>query len=273
MSRKNRIMPSLLFSIGGVLGLGLLLDASEVAKEDGFTPLFNGTNWDGWYLKIKSGDTEMAKRVFGIENGIIHVFKDLPDGYQLNLGSNDTHGMVYTEKKYSKFIFKFDYKWGKKIVNNFDQFQYDAGCYYHVVDDKIWPKGIEYQVRFNHLENKNHTGDFWADGLEWYSDESNTFVSPQEGGVLKLGQRGEHRALANSRVHALDDQWNQCEVIVMGDQYVIHKLNGQVVNYATKLPYHEGKIGLQAETAEIFYRNIRIKELAEVIPAETFFKK
>jgi len=30
---------------------------------------------------------------------------------------------------------------------------------------------------------------------------------------------------------------------------------------------------LQSETAEIFYRNIRIKEFAEVIPAEQFLRK
>lgn len=241
--------------------------------EPGFVPLFNGTNWNGWYFKIKSGDAEMAKRVFGISDGMVHVFKDLPDGYQLNLGSNHTHGLFYTEKKFSKFILKFDYKWGKKKLNNFDQFQYDAGCYYHVVDDKIWPKGIEYQVRYNHLKNKNHTGDFWANGLEWYCGPNNSFLLPQDGGTLKVGHKGEHLALVTDNFHGLDDQWNECEVIVMGNEYAIHKLNGQVVNYATKLPFSEGIIGLQSETGEIFYRNIRLKEFAEVMPAETFLKK
>ena len=123
---------------------------------------------------------------------------------------------------------------------------------------------------FCHLKNKNHTGDFWAGGLEWYSGTNNSFLLPQDGGKLTLGHGGEHLALPIENYHALDDQWNECEVIVMADQYVIHKLNGQVVNYATKLPRREGIIGLQSETAEIFYRNIRIKEFAEVIPAETF---
>jgi hypothetical protein len=260
------------------LGLTALPATSQAApggsdlETKGFVPLFNGANWDGWHLKIKSGDAELAKRVYAIEDGLVHVFKDFPDGYELNTGSNTTHGLFYTNKKFSRFIFKFEYKWGKKRFNNFDQFQYDAGCYYHVVNDKIWPTGIEYQVRYNHLKNKNHTGDFWANKLTWYCDTNGAFLLPSEGGVEKLGQKGEHAASPTAKFHALDDQWNECVVIVMADQYAIHKLNGQIVNLATKLPFAEGLIGLQSETGEIYYRNIQIKEFAEVVPMETFLK-
>ena len=97
----------------------------------------------------------MAIKVYAIEDGMVHVFNDdFPDEYELNTGENATHGLFYTNKNYSKYILRFEYKWGKRIANNFDQWQYDAGCYYHVFDDKIWPKGIEYQVRYNHIENK-----------------------------------------------------------------------------------------------------------------------
>lgn len=41
---------------------------------------------------------------------------------------------VYANQKYSKYILRFEYKWGTKIANNFDAYQYDAGCYYHVID-------------------------------------------------------------------------------------------------------------------------------------------
>jgi hypothetical protein len=58
----------------------------------------------------------------------------------------------------------------------------------------------------------------------------------------------------------------------MGDEYTIHKLNGKIVNMATDLPYSEGIIGFQSETAEILYRNIEIKEYDEIIPMEKFMK-
>lgn len=58
----------------------------------------------------------------------------------------------------------------------------------------------------------------------------------------------------------------------MGDKYAIHKLNGEIVNVMTNLPVGEGKIGFQSETAEIFYRNIQIKEFKEIIPMNQFIK-
>jgi hypothetical protein len=71
----------------------------------------------------------------------------------------------------------------------------------------------------------------------------------------------------------LDGQWNFCEAIVMGNQYSIHKLNGEIVNLATGLTAKEGILGLQAETAEVFYRNIMIKELDKDIPIEDFLPR
>jgi hypothetical protein len=59
----------------------------------------------------------------------------------------------------------------------------------------------------------------------------------------------------------------------MGNEYSIHILNGEIVNMATNLPFSEGVIGLQSETAEIYYRNIEIKEFDEVVPMEKFLKK
>jgi len=270
-SRKTKFSTVLILLLCSITTVSF---AQVKKSKDGFTKIFNGKDFEGWHLKIRSDDAEMAKKVYAIEDGMVHVFnKDFPQEYELNTGGNATHGLFYTNKKYSKFIFKFEYKWGTKIANNFNQFQYDAGMYYHVVDDKIWPTGIEYQVRYNHTKTMNHTGDYWASNLEWYTKDSLTFSPPSEGGKPMLGKKGEHRALKDAKYHALDGKWNKCEVIVMGNEYSIHKLNGKIVNMATKLPFSEGIIGLQSETAEIFYRNIEIKEFDEVVPMEKFIKK
>ncbi len=258
----------------------LILSCSKTKKDplsnDGFVDIFNGKNWDGWYLKLRNGDVEMAKKVYVIEDEMVHVFKDMPDSLNLDTGENGTHGLFYTNKKYSKYILRFEYKWGNKITNNFKRWQYDAGCYYHVYDDKIWPKGIEYQVRYNHIENKNYTGDFVTGGtsLNWYTaKDSTTFLLPKHGGI-DVGQKPEKilECLSNVEYNALNDKWNKCEVIVMGDKYTIHKLNGTIVNMGTDLSHSEGIIGFQSETAEIYYRNIRIKEFDEVIPMKEFIK-
>lgn len=248
------------------------------SKNDGFVKLFNGENFDGWYLKLRNGDEEMAKKVYAIENEAVHVFKDFPDSINLGTGENGTHGLFYTKKKYSKYILKFEYKWGSKIANNFERWQYDAGVYYHVIEDKVWPTGIEYQIRYDQTKLRNHTGDLIRPvGVEydWYSiPGGDTFLSPNDGGQHENegSKSWEHPASPTKNYNALNDKWNVCEIIVMGDQYAIHKLNGDIVNMAFNLNPKEGIIGFQSETAEIYYRNIEIKEFNKIIPIEQFIK-
>ena len=256
--------------------VGLIAGSASFAEE-GFTDIFNGKDFAGWYVKIRGEDDTVAKQVFKVnEQGWIHVFGEpFKDGHELDTGKNDTHGMIYSKKTYSRFILKFDYKWGKKRVNNFGKYQYDAGMYYHVYDDRIWPGGVEYQIRYDHLKNKNHTGDFWAAGksrFQWYADKNKHYLSAEDGGELEKMRSGEHLAKAGASFHGLNDQWNQCELIVMGDKFAIHKLNGEIVNVAKDLNVSEGKIGFQSETAEIFYRNIRVKEFETDLLIELFLK-
>lgn len=265
--------------LGAMLTLitGVTNAQSNPLSKKGFHKIFNGKNWEGWHLKLKNGDAEMAKQVYAIEKKGVHVFKDMPDSLNLNTGENATHGLFYTNKKYSKYILRFEYKWGEKITNNFDRWQYDAGVYYHVTDDKVWPIGIEYQIRYNHKTGLNHTGDLirpsGAD-YDWYcTKDGKSFLSPENGGVPEIKRDWMHLASPTTNFNALNNKWNVCEIIVMGGEYTIHKLNGEIVNMAFNLKPSEGIIGFQSETAEIYYRNIKIKEFDEVIPMEVFIKK
>ena len=99
----------------------------------------------------------------------------------------------YSNKKYSKFILRFEYKWGEKIANNFNEWQYDAGVYYHVVNENIWPTGIEYQIRYDHTKNRNHTGDLIRpEGVkyDWYFDEiTDTYRHPNNGGKALIQRK------------------------------------------------------------------------------------
>lgn len=247
------------------------------ASNDGFETIFNGKNWDGWYLKIRNGDKELAKEVFAIEDGMVHVFKKMKDSTDLDTGENATHGLFYTNKSYSKYILRFEYKWGHKITNNFSRWQYDAGVYYHVSDDRVWPVGIEYQIRYDHTKKANHTGDLIRPkgaNYDWYYNvETERYQSKADGGKLYEEKGWMHLAKSTTNYHGDDDKWNTCEIIVMGDQYAIHKLNGDVVNVAYNLTPAEGIFGFQAETVEIFYRNIEIKEFDTMIPIENFLSK
>ena len=65
-------------------------------------------------------------------------------------------------------------------------------------------------------------------------------------------------------------EWNEMEIEVHGSEKAIFRFNGEVVHEIFDLeqkvdgkwvPLEKGHIGLQAEWAEIMYRNIRLKEL------------
>ncbi len=247
--------------------------ATEFNLEEGFVSLYNGKDMSNWNILCRDKEEGLAERVFTAgENGELHVFKDFPDEYGFKENRSGTHCMFFTPEKYSKYIFRFEYKWGDKKFNNFDQFQYDAGLYFHVYDVKIWPKGIEYQVRYDHTQDLNHTGDIWNSGAEfdWVAAADTTYLPIVEGGKIQEHRGGEHKARNGIIFNALNGKWNQCELIVMADKYAIFKLNGQVVNMLTNMNLSEGEIGLQAETAEIYYRNIEIKTFDKYIPMEVF---
>jgi len=248
----------------------------DTKNEKGFVSIFNGKNFDGWYLKVKNNDGALAKKVFTAKDGIVHVFNDaFPEEIDLDKGTDDSIGMMYTKKEYSKYHLKFQYKWGTKKANYFKKWQYDAGVYYHITDDKIFPTGIEYQIHYHHLKNENHTGDLIRPkgvNYDWYHDEkTKTYLHPDQGGKLMTNKKKWlHHAKPTNNYQALDGKWNTCEIIVMGNEYAIHKLNGEIVNMCFKPNPGKGIIGFQSETAEIFYRNIQIKEFKESIPSEKF---
>ncbi len=55
-------------------------------------------------------------------------------------------------------------------------------------------------------------------------------------------------------------EWNKVEIIVLNGKCT-HIINGVVVNKGTDANVSEGKIALQTEAAEMFYRNIRLEVL------------
>ena len=139
-------------------------------------------------------------------------------------------------------------------------------------EEKIWPKGIEYQIKYDHTTGENYTGDVWnsVSSFDRVAGPENSCLPIEEGAVPQERKSGEYKCLADAKFNALNDQWNQCENIVMGDEYSIHKSNGQVVNVITNLAHKQGTIGLKAKTAKIIYRDVKIMEFEESIPVEKF---
>jgi hypothetical protein len=110
----------------------------------------------------------------------------------------------------------------------------------------IWPKSLEAQI------NAGSAGDFW--GLAGFAldgpEERLKKISHDRFGELTNLER-------TDTVEKPAGEWNHYEIVAAGPVVTL-KVNGKVVNQATKCDAHPGKICLTAEGSEIEFRNIRL---------------
>src|SRR4029079_785655 len=84
---------------------------SQTAKSSdrGWTQLFDGKSFAGWYVQIQNQKrNEDPAKYFQVDHGVIHVYKDQPAGTAV------PNGYLATDKMYSHFQLRMEYKWGEK---------------------------------------------------------------------------------------------------------------------------------------------------------------
>ena len=218
-------------------GIGLVAIQShpvKAAEKRKVIRLFNGKNFDGWYTYITGdGKNNDPEGIFKIEEGgVIHA-----------LGKK--FGYVGTEKEYENYKLTLEFKWGEKKWPPHENEPRDAGILYHCVGpDKVWMKSLECQIE------EGDCGDMWLTG--------------GEGGSPSLTVKG--KKYTGGRVVKFEDyekpkgEWNKVEVICKGDT-IQHYINGKLNLEGSEASLTKGKINIQSEGAEIYYRNITLEPL------------
>ncbi len=216
-----------------------------------------------------------AQVIFKPENGMIHVYGDLPDQ------STQVHYLLQTVGSYGKYNLSWEYKWGTKKFapyTDLTQFPRDAGVLWHIHGDKtqVWPSSIEFQNKWG------TTGDIFALYAQCKSlgapSMPTQFAEASAGGVEVTvdGSTGlvQHLRSANfetpgvgaGAATGVGSDWNTCLLQVNGGT-AIYTVNGHVVNRISAVLDKTGKavtsgpIAWQAEQAEVFYRNLRLQVL------------
>ena len=206
------------------------------AQQTKMKPLFNGKNLNGWYSFLTSkGKNNDPEKVFTVENGLLHI-------------TGKEFGYISTEKTFKDFHLAVEFKWGLKKYppRDADTTKRDNGiCFYVPLNEKdfVWPKSIECQVQ------EGDVGDFWM-------IDSTTVVIDGK----KTEPNNYTRAKKKKDGEKPNGEWNLVEVIVNKGQ-ITYIVNGIVVNEASSPSLNEGKIIIQSEGAEIYYRKIEIVEL------------
>ena len=227
-------------------------------------PLFNGVDLTG-FAAFREPATELtseqASAIFKVEDGAIHVYGDAPDQ------STQARYTLVTTSTHTTYQLSLEYRWGtKKFAPYTDLVKYprDAGVLFHLHGDtrQVWPASIEFQIK------DGTTGDIFALYARCTSLAQNggtTFVPADAGGSEKLvnGSTGfvQHGRSENFEL----PEWNQLRLVVDGGA-ATYWVNGHLVNQVLSVldktgnPVTAGPIALQAEHAEVFYRNVVIEE-------------
>jgi hypothetical protein len=235
----------------------------------GWKPLFNGYNLNGWdtYLPTTGKVTNpsvSSTGMFSVHDGMLHIL-NIP-----STNSNVPFGYLATESNYGTYHLTLEYKWGtKKFAPRLGE-KRDSGLLYHIgSSDAVWPRGMEVQIQ------EGDTGDVWmlagATASTTVASTSANIKQFKEGGTAYrfAGGGDVYSRLQKSTTAESLTGWNKAELYVTGDEAAVI-VNGKLVNrvYDMRVPDGSswknlllGRIGLQAEGAEVFYRNVQVRPL------------
>jgi Domain of Unknown Function (DUF1080) len=240
---------------------------SSPTPRDTWTPLFNGVNLDGWTAAKGEGGGLPAEQIFSVKDGVIQTYVGATDGSDQGIAT------LRTTRSYSNYVLQLEFKWGANRFGPRAKTLRDAGLIFHSFGDPnaVWPRGVEYQIGESPVGGEWVTGDIWLIGNDVRAESSlqdGKFMDESTGGI-RTAIGGKPFTRSETPIDAANHQrWNLLELTVHADREAEYKLNGVVVNRVFNMEYNDGQwqrltggpIMLQAEFAEVSYRNIRIKE-------------
>jgi hypothetical protein len=199
--------------------------------------------------------------------------------------SGEIYGCVFTKKDYANYDLKLKVKWGsKKWTPRLDE-PLDSGILYNSQGEcgvdywHSWMLAQEFQV--SEYARGNAMGDFWcianstAEIRAAYVPTHDTLKFNPKAPELTMGKDGRNFCQASANYELPNGQWNELELINVNGKSV-HLVNGHVVMALNnsgfivdgqRKPLTHGKIQLQSEAAEVFYKDILIRPL-KAMPAE-----
>lgn len=247
-------------------------------KKENWRSLFNGKDLSGWETFLDSpysADKSQKLQPLGLNNDPGHVFSVVTeDGQPAMRISGETYGGINTLAEFGNYHLRLEYKWGtKKWPPKLNQPR-DSGLLYHSVGNHgtqmLWMESFEYQIQ------EGDTGDYWgvmnvlADIFAKRNGQGKYVYNPGSSPVVFQDKTPNGRTcLKSADNEKASGEWNTVDLYCF-DGTCVHVINGKVNNVLTNtrhivdgkvLPLNKGKIQIQSEGAEVFYRNIVITDI------------
>jgi hypothetical protein len=224
---------------------------------------------------VPNNETRDKNKPLGFNNDPKRVFSIVKEkGKPMLHITGEIHAGISTKQEYGNYHFKARFKWTGKKWGSKNRPR-DSGILYHCVGPQgtyanAWMSSLQSQIQ------ETHFGDFIAMGdvsAQAHVDSVHTVKGEIRGNynpkaeLIDVG-----RALKTEDREKPVGKWNTLEVICLGTSS-IHIINGKVVsaieNAKSTLkeipqPLSSGRILLQSEGAEAYYKDIKIKAITEI---------
>lgn len=266
----NRPMKkSVLVSVCAAILIGSLQVKSFGQSCDPAIKLFNGKNLDGWYTFLQNrGRDSDPNKVFTVQDGMIRI-------------SGEEWGCLTSNNEYENYRLVTEFKWGELTHAPRLNKARDCGI---LLDSQgedggsqgIWMHSIECQII------EGGTGDIIVvgDGSDQFQITCEV-ASEKQGDSYIFQAYGEQVTIQEGRINWVkrDPEWKDelgfrgshdfenpagewnllmCEVV---DGNMSIYLNGMLVNKATNVKPAKGRIQIQSEAAEVFFKRVDLTPL------------
>lgn len=188
-----------------------------------------------WYAFTKTSTERLEPlKTYEFSDGMIRMY-------------GETNGYLMSKKSFKNFELSLAYRWN--IEEKFKtKNKKNSGVMYNIPadsPDKIWPKGIQFQIK------ENTTGDFI------FLDQVTAKVN---GKLVEPGA-----SVTSPKFSENEKPYGEWNLIVIKsfNGKITQYLNGKLVNECVEATTTEGKISLNYEGAPIDFKDILIKNISK----------
>ncbi len=262
-------------------------DLSYIEKytKDGWIPLFNGKNLDGWTVKFRNHEVgDNVLDTFRVENGMLTASYDNWEKF-----GDEPYGHIFTNASYSGYKIRVEYRFVGEQVSvppKLDWAFRNNGVMVHsqspqsMGKDQRWPLSGEAQLLGGEVTPQTSSLKDKALAIFGYRGRNTANSCSNSTNIVKDGTAITRNCNNSSSPFLTGDQWVTFEGIVSKDGSIKHIINDKIVfEYAElqvdpkdkwgklwldnggPLKLTSGHIGLQAETHPTQFRYIGIKPL------------
>ncbi len=263
--------------------LFLFLVCSCSSENSNWQPLFNGKDLTGWdtYLGPKY-DTILHKTdtiPIGLNIDPANVFsvvrKDNENAIRI---SGENFGGISTIGEFENYHLQLQFRWGqlKWVPRKNDK--KDSGLMYHAVgphgaDGGYWMRSHEFQIE------EGDCGDYWACAgaiadIKARKENDSTYIYDEKGDLLTFSLTSPvgRNCIKFPDAERPEEEWNTLDLYCLGNKsyHVVNGVVNMILNNSRQsvggkeVPLTKGKIQIQSEGSEVFYRNIKICSITKI---------